>query len=327
MTENIAAAGTSRPPGTAGDEAVAQVPRASPGARADEVRTALAGRVFASATEVAVLEGERLVGVVGIERLLAAPPDAPLGELADAPVVVSPELDLEAATRAAARSGGRSVAVVDADHRFHGLVPAGRLLCVLELEHEEDIARLGGFLSGASAARMASEESVLRRLWHRLPWLALGLLGAMTSALLVGAFEDELRKEVLLAFFVPAVVYMADAVGTQTEALVIRGMALGVSVRAVFVRELVTGLVIGALLGALFFPFALAAWGDARVAATVGLSLAISCSVATVVAMALPYALARLGRDPAFGSGPLATVIQDLLSIAAYFAVAVLLVT
>jgi hypothetical protein len=52
----------------------------------------------------------------------------------------------------------------------------------------------------------------------------------MTSALLVGAFEDDLRKQVLLAFFVPAVVYMADAVGTQTEAVVIRGMALGVPV-------------------------------------------------------------------------------------------------
>jgi magnesium transporter len=63
------------------------------------------------------------------------------------------------------------------------------------------------------------------------------------------------------------------------------------------------------------------------VAATVALSLAVSCSVATVVAMALPYALGRLGRDPAFGSGPLATVIQDLLSIFAYFAIAVLLVT
>jgi hypothetical protein len=30
-----------------------------------------------------------------------------------------------------------------------------------------------------------------------------------------------------------------------------------------------------------------------------------------------------LGHDPAFGSGPLATVVQDLLSIAIYFAVAV----
>lgn len=288
---------------------------------------ALGGSRFGSATEIAVVEGERLVGVASIERLLAAPNETPVGDLAEPPEVVAAEMDLEAATRAAARSGARSVAVVDPEDRFLGLVPPGRLLYVLELEHEEDLARLGGFLSRASAARMASEEVVLRRLWHRLPWLALGLLGAMASALIVGAFEDELRKQVLLAFFLPAVVYMADAVGTQTEAVVIRGMALGVPVRAVFARELTTGLVTGALLGLLFVPFALAAWGDARVAATVGLSLAISCSVATVVAMALPYALARLGSDPAFGSGPLATVIQDLLSILAYFAIAVLLVT
>jgi magnesium transporter len=120
---------------------------------------------------------------------------------------------------------------------------------------------------------------------------------------------------------------MADAVGTQTETVVIRGMALGIRIRTVFARELVTGLVIGALLGSLFLFFALAAWSEARVAAAVALSLAISCSVATLVAMALPYALARFGRDPAFGSGPLATVIQDLLSILAYFGVAVLLVT
>lgn len=316
-----------RPPGTAGEEAVSEVPRASPDERAGDVRAALVGQRFISATELAVIDGEHLVGVVGIERLLAAQDATPVGELVHAPAIVTPELELEGVTRAAARSGATTVAVVDADDRFHGLVPAGRLLHVLELEHEEDLARLGGFLSGASAARMASEEVVLRRLWHRLPWLALGLFGAMASALVVGAFEADLRETVLLAFFLPAVVYMADAVGTQTEAVAIRGMALGVPVRAVFVRELVTGLVVGALLGSLFFPFALVAWGNARVAATVGISLTISCSVATVVAMALPYALARLGRDPAFGSGPLATVIQDLLSILAYFAVAVLLVT
>jgi magnesium transporter len=118
---------------------------------------------------------------------------------------------------------------------------------------------------------------------------------------------------------------MADAVGTQTETVVIRGMALGVGVRNVFGRELATGVIVGVLMGSLFFPFALAVWGDARVAGSVALALVVSCSVATVVAMTLPALLARLGRDPAFGAGPLATVIQDRLSILAYFAVAVLL--
>lgn len=177
-----------------------------------------------------------------------------------------------------------------------------------------------------AAARTASLEPVARRLWHRLPWLGLGLLGAMASAVVVGRFEDEIRYEVLLAFFVPAVVYMADAVGTQTETVVIRGLALGIPIASVFARELLTGLVIGALLGSAFFAFVLAIWCEADVASAVGISLAISCPIASLVAMALPYGLARLGRDPAFGSGPLATVIQDLLSIVAYFAVALLLV-
>ena len=68
-------------------------------------------------------------------------------------------------------------------------------------------------------------------------------------------------------------------------------MALGVSIRTVFARELATGLVIGALVGSLFFPFALAAWGYAEVAAAVAISLAVSCSVATLVAMALPLCI------------------------------------
>ena len=273
-----------------------------------------------------MLDGERFVGIVPLEALLAAAGETPLDHLTTQPAVVGPGADLETATRATARLGGRSIAIVDERGRFRGLVPPDRLLQVLEREHEEDLGRLGGFLTQTSAARTASEEAIPRRLWHRLPWLGLGLLGAMASAVVVGAFEDQLRTQVLLAFFIPAVVYMADAVGTQTETVVIRGMSLGVPIRAIFVRELLTGLVVGALLGALFFVFAAAFWGDEQVAAAVAISLGISCSIATVVAMALPYGLDRLGRDPAFGSGPLATVIQDLLSIVVYFAVATLLV-
>jgi len=325
MSERIGAGLTLE--GSAGQMAVSDVPVADPTARSIDVRAALVGRPFASATEIALLEEERFVAIVPIERLLASADETSVGELAETPVIVQPEADLEAAARAAARSGGRGVAVVDADGRFHGLVPPDRLLELLELEHEEDLARLGGFLRGASSARSASLEPVARRLWHRLPWLGLGLLGAMASAVVVGAYEDEIREQVLLAFFLPAVVYMADAVGTQTETVVIRGMALGIPVRAVIARELLTGLVIAGLLGAAFFAFAFSIWGESDVAAAVGVALAISCSIASLVAMALPYGLARLGRDPAFGSGPLATVVQDLLSIVAYFAVASLLVT
>jgi magnesium transporter len=44
--------------------------------------------------------------------------------------------------------------------------------------------------------------------------------------------------------------------------------------------------------------------------------------VASAVALLLPWLLDRFHKDPAFGSGPLATVVQDLLSIAIYLALA-----
>jgi magnesium transporter len=313
---------------TAADLAVREIPRVTSESLAGEVRTALLGSSSAGLSEIAVCQGNRLIGLVTLGRLVAATAETPLGSLVDdAPVVVVGAVDQEVAAWGAVRAHRRSVAVVEPDGTFLGIVPPERLLDVLSEEHDQDMARLGGFLAASTRARSASEEPVRRRLWHRLPWLALGLAGAMLSAGIVGSFEEELRAEVLLAFFVPAVVYMADAVGTQTETVVIRGMALGIRLRDIAWRELATGFVIGALIAAIFFPFALVVWSETDVAAAVALALFVSCSIATIVAMALPYALSRLGRDPAFGSGPLATVIQDLLSIVVYFAVAVALVT
>lgn len=159
------------------------------------------------------------------------------------------------------------------------------------------------------------------RLWHRVPWLLLGLLGAALAAWLVDGFETELAGDNRIVLFVPGVVYMADAVGPQTEALVIRGLSVRVSMRSVLRLEVLTGLFVGLLIGGLALPAVWLAFGPADLAVAVALSLLAACAGATVVAMALPWAMDRLGRDPAFGSGPLATVVQDLLSLLIYFAV------
>ena len=308
------------------DWVLTSVPRAEATTSAGDLRRALVHGPFASVVDVAVCERGRFAGLVPIERLLVADESAPLGPLIDGRPTILAGAGIEAAAAEAAQHGARSAAVVDDDGRFLGLVPPERLLATAVHEHEQDMARMGGFLARSAAARTASLEAVGRRLGHRLPWLALGLAGAMASAGIVGSFEEQLRSEVLLAFFLPSVVYMADAVGTQTETVVIRGISVGIPMRAVAVRELLTGIIIGALLAVAFLVFAFAIYGNGRVAATVAIALFASASIATLVAMGLPFLLARGGHDPAFGSGPLATVIQDLLSIIVYFAVAVTLV-
>jgi len=312
--------------GTAGSHAASAVPVAAPSQTAAEVRDALVGRRFDSVAVIAVCDAGRLVGLLTIERLLAADAETPLREIMDSePPVVAPDTDQEVAARKAVDRREPGLAVVDASGRFHGLIPPHRLLGVLLEEHHEDLARLGGYLGSASAARTAMTESVRRRLWHRLPWLLVGLVGALLSAIIVGSFERELSAHVLIAFFLPGVVYLADAIGTQTEALVIRGMSAGIPIRRVAVRESVTGVFLGLLLAALSFPVIALFWGDATVALAVSLALLAASSIATVVAMALPWLIQRLGLDPAFGSGPLSTVVQDLLSVTLYFVTATLL--
>jgi magnesium transporter len=303
--------------------ATARIPRARPDETVADVRDALAGRDFDSVAAVAVLDRDRLAGLVTLEALLAAPPEARVHTIMDpAPPVLMPGVDQERAAWAMVAAGESALAVEDAHGAFSGLVPPDRLLAVLLEEHRTDLARLGGYLAGTTQAREAAIEPVRRRLWHRLPWLLLGLVGAMAATVLVGAFESQLEAKVLLAFFVPGVVYMADAVGTQTEALLIRGLSAGVPLARAARRELITGLALGVIVAAAFLPFAWLVWGDGQVAATVALALFAGCSIATLVAMLLPWAFHRLGHDPAFGSGPLATVIQDLLSIAIYLAIA-----
>jgi len=313
--------------GIASKHATARIPTARAQQTVGELREQLTGRSFDYAGDVAVLARSTLVGLLPMERLLAAEQAERVSDLMDpTPPVVSPGADQEAVAWEMVRRGESSVAVVDSAGEFVGLVAAHRMLGVLLTEHDEDLARLGGYLASTESARSAAEEPILRRLWHRLPWLFVGLAGAMAAAIIVGRFEDQLDKTVLLAFFLPAVVYMADAVGTQTETVLIRGLSVGVALRDVVLRELVTGLVVGALMASAFFPFALLAWGDGRVAVAVGLSLAASCSIATLVAMVFPWLFWRFGADPAFGSGPLATVVQDLLSITVYLLIATAIV-
>ncbi|WP_416061234.1 magnesium transporter [Rhodococcus indonesiensis] len=313
-------------PGTALSHSFAAVPVARPHDTAADVLDRMREHSFDSAAVVAVLIGETLAGLVTIERLLAAPGTARMNDLMDPdPPVVYPDTAQERAAWKAVQHGEPGLAVVDGHGRFRGLIAPQQLLAVLLHEHDQDMARLGGFVHSVDAARASSVEGIRRRLWHRLPWLVVGLIGAMVSARLMQVFEAELDADLAVAYFVPGIVYLADAVGTQTEALVIRGFSVGVGIRRIVRREVLTGLSVGALLGATMLPAVLLMTGNRDLAVAVASAVLAASTIATTVAMVLPWALQRLGKDPAFGSGPLATVIQDLLSIVIYFVAVTLL--
>jgi magnesium transporter len=68
-------------------------------------------------------------------------------------------------------------------------------------------------------------------------------------------------------------------------------------------------------------PAVLLGFGDLGLALAVSIAILVAGTIATSVGLMLPWLLARFGADPAFGSGPVATVIQDVLSLLTYFPV------
>ncbi|WP_332739306.1 magnesium transporter [Hydrogenophaga sp.] len=265
---------------------------------------------------------ERLLGTLTPAELLALPDTTELGRVARRErVCVLPGTDQEKMASIALHHGVAALPVVDEAGHLIGVVGPTKLMGILRREHVEDLHRLAGITSESDHAREAIEEPPMRRLRHRLPWLVVGLGGSMVATFVVARFESALTAKPALAFFVPGLVYLADAIGTQSEAVAVRGLSLShVSLARLLGGELRTGALIGLVLALLAFPMVWLVFDELRLAAAVALALAGASMVASVLGLLLPWLLARVGTDPAYGSGPLATIVQDVLSLLIYFA-------
>jgi magnesium transporter len=311
-----------RGPESAGFHLLQRVPVASPEDSCAEVLATLRTRQFEYADAIVIVDADqRVVGMISAGMLAMQNPDTAVHLVMrrDIPVA-SVDTDQERVASLAIDSVLGTVPVVDANRRLIGLVPPQALLAVLRHEHIEDLHRLTGILHEGNVARAAIEGPPLMRARHRLPWLFVGLAGSAIAALLMAHYEAVLAARIEIAFFLPGIVYLADAIGTQTEAIAVRGLSLShLSIKKLLARELWTGMTIGAVLGA---ASALACWAilrDFPLALAIGIALFAAGSIATGIGLLLPWVFQRLGSDPAYGSGPLATVVQDVLSVLIYF--------
>ena len=307
---------------TATRHLVSRVPTGSSDETVSSVLTRLPGNVFDYADTIYVVdEVNTLTGLVSMPRLLAATPHSYLRDILTKPFPAAHEgADQESVASLALINGVAAVPVVDSQQRLLGVVPPQALLEVLRHEHEEDLHRFTGIRHYDLQARTAMESSPIRRARDRLPWLLVGLMGSMLATYVMTRFENALQSQVVIAFFVPGLVYLADAIGTQTEAIAVRGLSLShAPVGTMIAGELRTGLIIGLTLGALTFPVVWLIFGNARLALAVSLALVTAGSVATSIGFLFPWTFFRLGKDPAFGSGPLATIFQNVLTLIVYY--------
>jgi magnesium transporter len=171
-------------------------------------------------------------------------------------------------------------------------------------------------------------ESVPLLLKIRLPWLFLGLVLSLLTAAVVSRYESVLASNAHVAFFIPLIVYLSDAVGTQTATIYIRNLSKKQARFSTYIlKELLLGLSVGIIFGAITATVTNFWLGDSKLALAVGIALLAAITSATVFALIIAAILNKLKTDPATGADPIVTVLQDIISLMIYFYVVSLLVS
>jgi magnesium transporter len=153
-------------------------------------------------------------------------------------------------------------------------------------------------------------------------------------------FEGELEKAIVLTLFIPLIMSSGGNSGSQATSLLIRALALR-EVRLgdwwrVALRELPTGLILGAVLGAIgvvrvvvWQKLGIFDYGEhwVLVAVTVAAALIGVVTFGSVAGSMLPFILQRAGFDPASASAPFVATLVDVTGLMIYFSVALLILS
>lgn len=314
----------------AGDVLSPVVPTAKPTEESDKVlKRLMHQKNLAEIDYIYILdELNQCVGFVTLQQLFHAEKPFTMEDRMNPNVVsVSESSSLRQAVHMALEHKLHDIPVTKDDGTFLGIIRSRDVLTTTYQELTSDLFKRSGIQHASAAYDDILTLPILRSVRHRLPWLLFGVVGGLFSTVIVDQFEGTLEKTVLLAAFIPLVVYIADAVGTQVEAYAIRDLTRFETPPFIYaIRQIWIVCILALIIGVFVTVGSWALYGSEAVAMTVGLTMigAILSSVAT--GLGIPYFFRKMGQDPANASGPVATIIQDIMSIMIFFIIASLLI-
>lgn len=214
-----------------------------------------------------------------------------------------------------------SAPVVDEDDRLIGVITIDDAMIVLDEEHEEDILRLAG-VDGESSLT----DKVIATTKRRFPWLAVNLVTAIFASLVISMFEDTIATLVALAVLMPIVASMGGNAGTQSLTVAVRSIATkdltGANVWRVIRREVLVGLVNGAIFAVVMGIVGWVWFGSPMLGVVIAIAMVINMVVAGLAGTAIPVVLEKLGVDPALASGAFVTTVTDVVGFFAFLGLA-----
>ena len=274
----------------------------------------------------------KLIDDLRIRQFLLADPQQTVESIMDRKsIALHATDDREEAVRVMHHYDRVALPVIDSRDILVGIVTADDVADVAEEEVTEDIQKMGGMEALDVPYLETGFGPLLRK---RGGWLSFLFLGEMLTATAMGYFENEISRAVVLALFVPLIISSGGNAGSQASSLIIRSMAIGeVSIRQwmrVLMRELASGVSLGALLGSIaivrivFWPARATLYGEhyLLIATAVALSLVGVVTFGTLTGSMLPFILRGLGFDPAAASAPFVATLVDVTGLVIYFSVA-----
>ncbi|MFC4402784.1 magnesium transporter [Gracilibacillus xinjiangensis] len=272
-------------------------------------------------------EKKKLVGVVSYKDLLLADLNELVQDIMYKRVVKTDVYtDQEEVANLISRYDFVSLPVVTEDNTLVGVITVDDVIDIVIQEANEDIEKLS-----ASGKAIDFQTKPIVAAYRRLPWLILLLFIGLISGGIISRFQETLQTVVALAFFMPMISGMTGNTGTQSLAVVVRGLVskdlnFKQVVQLIF-RELWVGIIIGVTCGILISFIAYIWRGNYVLGLVIGSSLLITLIIGTLAGTIIPLILYKLKVDPAVASGPLITTINDILSLLIYFGIASAFIT
>lgn len=266
----------------------------------------------------------KLVGVVSYRDILMAEADAVVRNIMYERVIsVSVDTDQEEVAMLIQRYDFMAIPAVNEENVLMGIITVDDIIDVVIQEANEDIEKLS-----ATGKSIDFETRAYVAAYRRLPWLILLLLIGILSGSIISTYQETLKEIVALAFFIPMISGMTGNTGTQSLAVVVRGLVSNdINKRVItklVLRELGVGVIIGITCGILISLIAFIWQGNLMIGLVVGMSLLLTLIIGTLAGTVIPLILYRLQIDPAIASGPLITTLNDIFSLLTYFGIATL---
>ena len=276
----------------------------------------------------------KFVRAVSLRDIMVATETGTLGQAGSGrpPIVVTPMMDRRAVARLISKYDLLAVPVVGVGDKVIGIVTVDDIIDAMVAEDTSDVQKLGG-LEALDLPYM--ETGFLAMLKKRAGWLLVLFLSEMLTASAMQYFEGELEKAVVLTMFIPLIMSSGGNSGSQATSLIIRALALHELKLGdwwrVARRELPSGLMLGAILGVVGFvriviwqKLGIFDYGEhwVLIALTVATALVGIVTFGSMAGSMLPFALQRVGFDPASASAPFVATLVDVTGLIIYFTIA-----